>query len=155
MSDGASTGINAKRAIEIILGGKEAPTEEEQQSPEQMLDAIREATEQPSDYGAAALSYARVILEAYDAHPVLREQPMEAVYLYGADGHILWTDGHAVVLQPNLYDVLKQLHPDEECWQRKVMSSLSGFQAGWAHNTIRYVSGEPPKQNPALIDVAI
>ncbi len=151
MADGAHLGVGADRAIETILGGKESPSEEEQQTPEQTLDAIREALESPEDYGGCAISYARVLLEAYETHPILREQPAEAVYLTGQDGRLVSSGAGLVVLVPDIYDVLKQLHPDEDCWQRKVMSGLTGFMVGWANNAVRYALGDPPVPNPAMI----
>ena len=151
MSDGAHMGVSADRALETILGGKEQPAKEERQTPRQMLDAIREAPQKPLDYGSAALLYARVLLEAYEAYPELCDHPTESVYLRDASGQMVWAEGGgAVVLQPDIYAVLKQIHPDESCWQRKVMSGLTGFMIGWANNAVRYALGDPPKPNPAL-----
>ncbi len=152
MTDGAHLGVGADRAIETILGDKDSPSEEEQRTPEQMLDAIREALESPEDYGGCALSYARVLLEAYEAHPALRDHPTKTVYLEGQDGRAVFTDsGGLVRLIPDIYDVLESLHPDEDCWQRKVMSDLTGFMVGWANNAVRYALGDPPVPNPAMI----
>jgi hypothetical protein len=154
MGDGAHLGVNAERAIETILGGEPQPVAEEKQTPEQMLDAIRAASGTPSDYGGAATSYARVILEAYEKYPELRNVPLESVYLRGGDGMMVWTEGgSAVVLRPDIYSVLKQLHPDKDCWQRRVMSGLSGFMVGWANNAVRYALGDPPVANPALVEI--
>ncbi len=154
MSDGAHMGIGAKRAIETILSGKEQPTKEEQKTPEQMLDEIRSAEESPSDNGGAAMSYARVLLEAYETHPVLRDHPTETEYLAGADGQLVFVDGGLVKLRPDIYNVLEQLYPDEECWQRKVMLDLTCFMVGWANNAVRYALGDPPRPNPAIVEIS-
>jgi len=155
MSDGAHQGVDAERALGTILGGESQPTEakEGKTTPLGMLMQIRAASESPDNYGDAATSYARVILEAYEANPALRSVPLNTVYKKDADGKMIWENDHAVVLQHDIYDALKELHPDENCWQRKVMSSLSGFMVGWANNAVRYALGDPPVPNPARVTI--
>ena len=150
MSDGAHIGVGAERALGTILGGEDQPRDDEKQTPAQMLDAIREAYETPGDYGACALSYARVLLEVYEKYPTLREQPLNPVYLRDGSGQMV-LDG--IVLVPDIYAVLKQIHSDEQCWQRLVMSDLTGFMVGWANNAVRYALGDPPVPNPAIITI--
>lgn len=154
MSDGAHLGVTADRALETILGGKPSPNEDEQRTPEQMLDMIREAETEPKDYGACALAYARILLEAYETYPQLRDHPTETVYLTGGDGQLVFSpDGGLVALVPDIYEVLKRLHPDEDSWQRKIMSDLTGFMVGWAVNAVRYALGDPPRPNPAILTI--
>ena len=154
MSDGAHLGVKADRALGTILGGEDQPTEDEKQTPEQMLDEIRSASKAPNDYGECALAYARVLLEAYETHPALRDHPTESVYLNGQDGKAVFSpDGGLVRLVPDIYEVLKRLHPDEECWQQKVMNELTGFMVGWAVNAVRYALGDPPRPNPAMVEI--
>ena len=147
--DGADLGVGAERALKTVLGGEEQPTEEEKQTPEQMLASIRGAALIDLDYGTTALACARLILEAYERYPVLREEPTEAVYLQDAAGKMVWP---AVHLRPGLHSILKELFEDEQ--QRlDVLSDLTGFMWGWAVNAVRYAMGEPPVPNPAIVEI--
>ena len=153
MSDGAHHGINAERALGTILGGEPQPEESKKMSPEQMLDRIREQSFDNLDYSGAARAYARLILEAYEAHPALQDHPTKTVYLRGQDGTLVTNGpGRPVCLQPDLYDVLKSLHAGDTV-KLDLMSGLTGFMVGWAHNAVRYALGLPPVQNPALLTI--
>lgn len=154
MSDGAHQGVGAERALKTILGGEEQPSEEEQQTPAEMLDQIREASLTPGSYGDAALACARLILETYEKYPTLRDQPTEGVYLKGQDGMlVIAADKGLVPLVHSLHDILKRLH-DEDSPEREILSGLTGFMWGWAVNAVGYALGDPPKPNPAIAEIA-
>ena len=84
MSDGAHQGVGAERALGTILGGEDQPHEEEKKTPAQVLDSIREQSFEDLDYGGTANACARLILEAYETYPQLRDHPVKSVYLSGS-----------------------------------------------------------------------
>ena len=149
MSDGAHMGVGADRALGSILGGEEHPTEDERQTPEQMLDSIRDAKFTDLDYGTTSLACARLILEAFEKHPAIRDVPTEHEYLKDADGLMVWP---AVYLTADLHGVLNQLYAEDEM-RLGILDGLTGFMWGWAVNAVRYAMGDPPKPNPALMTI--
>lgn len=153
--DGAHLGVKADRALGTILGGEEQPTEEDRSTPAELLDEIREVNiAGPHDYGSAALAMAKILLEAFERYPALREHPTENIYLRSDDGNLVFNSkGGLVCLQHGLYDVLKDLHPDEDSPERRLMSDLTGFMWGWAVNAVGFALGDPPKPNPAILEV--
>ena len=154
-SDGADIGVGAERALGTILGGEDQPSEEERETREQMEGRIRNAPISADGYDGAATACARIILEAYEEYPVLRNHPTEGVYLTDQAGQMVWFEEHkkqAVVTIPGLVDVLKQLH-EQEPEKLAVFSDLTGFMWGWAVNAARHVLGLDPKPNPAILEI--
>ena len=151
-SDGASQGVMPERALGTILGDKDQPAEDEKVSPEEFEAKIRAASMEPDSYDGASLAIARVILEAVEKYPCLRDVPMESVYLTGKDGKVNY-DKPAVHICPGMYDVLKNIFPDEACPERKVMEGLTGFMWGWAYNASGRGLGLAEQPSPAIIEI--
>lgn len=127
MSDGAHIGVSAERALETILGGKESPGPEEQQTREQVLARVMGAPlpgePKPSGYGQAADSIAHAFIKVLEDDPGL---PLNDDALWAA---------------------VKKRWPDFSEWQ----GGPSGFQVGWALNCVRWLKQEPPTPNPAIL----
>ena len=150
--DGASLGVMPERALETVLGGADQPNEEEKLSPKEFEDQIREAPIEANSYNGAAAATARIIVEAIDKYPELRTVPMESVYLKDQTGHMIF-EPQAVKLVLGMYDVLKQLYPDEESPEGKVLSDLTGFMWGWAYNAAARILGLKDQPNPAIVEI--
>lgn len=148
-SDGTQQGIGAERALETILGGEDAPTEEEKTTPAQWLEILEAKDDSIDGYDAHAQVMAKYIIEAYRAHEGLHHAPNSTVYLHPID----WDN--PVVLMPDLTDVMKKVYPDESHPFRKALSGATGFSWGWAFNIARYALGLPPQQNPALMEIKV
>jgi hypothetical protein len=141
MSDGAHMGVKATRALGTILGGDDQPSEEERQSPQEVLARVLAAPlpgEGPPPYerdgaaeeayGMVADSIARCFLVLEGDDPGLLDRPETAAW-----------------------DALTDRWPDADEWFR----GATGFQVGFAFNTARYVTGRGPVGNPALVDVEV
>lgn len=150
--DGADMGVMADRALKTIFGA-EQPAQDEQLSPEEFERTIRESPMAASSYGGAASACARLILEALEKYPQLRDVPYEGRYLTEKDGNLVYSpDGGLVLIQAGLHDALKRLHPDGE--GATVLSGLTGFMWGWACNAVQNILGKPPVPNPAILDIS-
>jgi hypothetical protein len=152
MSDGASQGVTAKRALDTILGGAPTPGEEDQQTPEGVEARIRacptpEQTEfgRWEAYGDAADYAAHAFLLVADEDPGI----LTRGHCYPDDYEAEFLRGKARDLDSVLYEAAEQK------WGDEVIAGLglSGFQAGWAANTVRYIKGGPHGQNPAIVEV--
>lgn len=150
--DGADQGIMPERALKTVLGGEEQPTQDEKLNLEEFEDRVREAPIEGGSYDGSALACARMILEAVEKYPPLRQVPYESVYLRGGDGMMIMSpDGGAVVIQPGLHDVLKRLHPTGI--EAEILADLTGFMWGWACNAVQRILGKDPVPNPAIVDI--
>lgn len=58
---------------------------------------------------------------------------------------------YKVVLNVNLYDVVKQLHPEYQ----PLFDDLTGFMWGWAVNAARHILKLGAVPNPAIITVGV
>ena len=152
-SDGANQGVTAQRALDTILGGEAAPGEEDKQTPEEVEAHIRSAPtpeewagNPPQDYGERAdyAAYAFLLIADEDPGILTREER------YPDDEHEILR-GKVRDLDSVLYEAAKAR------WGDEVIRGLglSGFQAGWAANTVRYIKGEPHGPNPAIVEVSV
>lgn len=131
MNDGAHQGINAQRALDTILGGKESPTNREQENRASVRARIDACPwpcgiQKPTDYGNAADCIAKAFLS------ILADRPETP-----ATDAALWM-------------AAKDKWPEFDSW----LGGASGFMVGWAVNCARWLNGEPPTQNPALVEVS-
>jgi hypothetical protein len=145
MSDGAHQGIRAERALGTILGGQEAPADDEGMTPAQMRAHI---TAEPGEgYDGAAQGLAGYLLRAVEAHPEMRTLPIS--------GEWAWPnglEGGPVLATVGWSEFLKEHDPEG---YRAAMDRYgpTGFMWGWAANAVRYCLDLPPAPNPALIEV--
>lgn len=126
-TDGAAQGVTAERALETILGGAPAPTDDECLKVSEMAALIESRTVADCNtYGGTAEYAAKLALAA------LRR---------GADPAMV-----------DLYRVCKDYAaggPDYvQC-----LGELTGFQWGWAENAARRIHGLGEVPNPAIIVV--
>lgn len=152
--DGAGAGITANRALGTILGGASPPEEKDRATPEQVEERIRAtplpqqwAGQPPQDYGACAdyIAHAFLVLADEDPGILTREElydfPDLDHYFHGLHGKRRGQDSV-------LYDAAKQK------WGAPISDlGITGFQAGWALNTVRYVKGKPTGGNPAIVEM--
>jgi len=157
MGDGAQANIDAGTAMRAIIGGGDIPDE----LPTDMTfaETIR-AAELPEEwvsggdgYAAYANYAALIVLRIYEKYPMTQGLSDEPEYLRDGDGTIDWT--RPIALNVTLYNVVKQLHTDENGPARRCLSALSGFQWGWAVNAARKIVGLGPVPNPALLTISI
>jgi hypothetical protein len=135
------------------LGGKGQPGDDEKLRREELLDRVREASLRPDSYDGTSLACARLILEAMERYPVLLAVPHEASCLRDGSGEIVFAPGGGMIpLTRDLYDVLKQLHP-EGTDGGAVLQDLTGFMWGWAYNAVQYILGGPSASNPAILEI--
>ncbi len=156
--DGASLGIMPERALGTIFRGDDQPTEDEKLSPEEFETKIRVAPIESRSYDGASLAMARIIVDAVEKYPCLRGVPMESVYLRDKDEKMVWFEDRespSVHIRAGMYDVLKDIFPDEACPERKVMQGLSGFMWGWAYNAAAQVLKLEAQPNPAIMEITI
>lgn len=153
-SDGAQLGVGAERALKTIIGGESTPNLEERETIEEMEKRIRSAPiDANMSYDGCATACARIILEAFDHYPNLRDLPSETPYLCDSNGKAVFIDGNMIATGRSLYDVLKKLYPDETSAQQQIFSELTGFQWGWAANAARRCKGLGEVSNPAIIEI--
>ncbi len=145
MTDGAHLNIGAESAMKTILGSKD---EEEPLSAEAFEKKIREATildGDDFDYDAASAFTARLVLEAYERYPMLRDHSDNTEYLTGKDGKIDWNN--PIPTNRTLYEIIKRIYPEH----LSVFRDLTGFMWGWAVNAARNILDLGPLPNPALM----
>ena len=147
-----------ERALGTILGGEDPPSEDEGVSKQALREKIMEASFESEgfSYDDCSLAMARIIVEAIEKYPCLRDVPMEPTYLTDTDGKMVWfedRDSPAVYIRQGMFEVLKFLHPDEESPERKVMDEMTGFMWGWAYNAAASVCLMEPQPNPAIVEI--
>lgn len=148
MSDGAHAGISADRALDTILGGAPAPTEDEGQTAEEMRAEIMALTEDPHTYGGTANWTAKLILEWLLADPRRAQFPIENVYEHDDAGNLVFNaEGGLNLIEHGWYDRMKDDGID------LADLGLSGFMWGWAVNAARRCLELPPVANPAIINI--
>jgi hypothetical protein len=143
MSDGAHLGITADRALNTILGGDPPPSEEETQTPSQVRERVMKA---PKMMEGKAV-YKRFGKEAYciavdclaRAFLEIAEQDPSVLHEGGSDP----TDP--------LWDEFTKRYPEGNDW----LGGVTGFQVGFAMNTVRYILSVPRGGNPALITINV
>ena len=99
-------------------------------------------------YNASANACARLVLEAYEKYPNLKDVAMESRYLEFANGKADFDNFFPIDM--TLYDVIKRLYPEDSQEYKNILSGLSDFQWGWAINAARHILNYGPVVNPAL-----
>lgn len=163
MTDGAHMGIRAKRALETILGGKEQPSEEERETPEEVRARIEAIPlfegEKPWDmtadgdeaYSMATDALAHAFLVLIEEDPTLLEpQPYPETY---PDGEPMpeWTKGKSRDISDVLWDAMEERWPHADEW----IGGASGFMVGFAANTAMYVTQSGYAPNPAIMTIEV
>lgn len=175
-NDGTSMGINAERALETILGGKESPDEDEQQSRDQVRQRIGQAPrlaeihrqvenrfdggeqvdvevlyyqgkELNLGYGECADVAARAVLDFIETHPEHESAPMDNEYDRDALRKVERVEDMPPPTRIGMYDVMKQNGYDLG------LLGLTGFMWGFAYNTARWLRFEEGEGNPAILEV--
>jgi hypothetical protein len=162
MSDGAHLGVDANRALKTILGPEPSPAEDEQQTPEQVRARI-ESAPLPGDglpiwdrveagqldkdiaYGVAADSIAHMFLVLAEEQPGLLNE--QRFYPDDCDAEVL--RGKPMSAETAIWEALKERWPDGDDW----IGGASGFMVGFAFNAVRYVLGEGPVRNSAIVEI--
>lgn len=136
MTDGSNLGIDARRALDTILGGgAPSPGPEEQKSKEEVLAIVTEAYENPNVWANTKFSYAGVtnamtgaLLAMYEAQPETKdlEDPWKAL--------------------------MEFVTPE---FSNKTLDQCSGFMWGFAVNQARWLSDLPIGGNPAILTADI
>jgi hypothetical protein len=136
--DGADLGLNAAEALEVVVGGAEAPPGRSTQE----MAAIIRATDHPVGYEGTANYCAKLILQWLEADPTRAQGPVENVYREGPDGQKIYKPPYAEV---GWYEKMKQdgIPLDQ--------LDLTGFMWGWAVNAARCIVELPPVPNPAIV----
>lgn len=156
MGDGSNLGIDAERALDTILGGKEQPTTEERQTKEQVRERIAKAYadcdsgEWPG-YGEAADITAGAVLAFLEAHPEAKEWPIEQEY--ERDPETGRYKDPMTPIGPNLFRMVRDWN--SRAAAEEIMGGITGFQWGWAANTARWCFDLPEQPNPAIMTVNV
>lgn len=166
MSDGASIGVRAGRALGTILGGKEPPpmpnTVEERQAALQDLEKLIRTRPLPGDglpvwkrdpkavgddaYSFAAECVAHCFLVLADDDPKI----LDTDTVYGPDNtdhKEMW--GRLAGKDRASWEALKAKWPGADDW----FGGTTGFMVGWAFNAARSIKGYGPVGNPAIITI--
>lgn len=151
MPDLAHQNVDAATAMKLNVGGGEVP---EGASDSEFEERIRGASlaitadGSGEGYSSFADATARVILEAYEEYPQLRDLSGEPDYLKGKNGRVDWSN--PIALNVTLGNVIDKLHPKGSQVHDQILAELTGFQWGWAVNAARKILGLGPVPNPAL-----
>ena len=148
--DGADLGVGVERALGTVLGGKPQPSEEEKETVEQMRERILAAPIECASYDGTATACARLILQAWEKYPNVRDVPSENEYLRGTDGKAVLDPW--VSTTKDLHSVLNGIYEKDEAATR-VLGGLTGFMWGWAVNAARRCEGLGPVRNPAIVEL--
>lgn len=164
--DGAFQGMSAESALHAVLGGPEPddppPVTREERRAEIEATVFAGHGDGPSayNYDTSAKAGAKIILQVIEAHPDIlwAEIPTEARYEYlDEDGTIMEGDdrfskGRFTMAQEGWHETMKPLLTAEQSaeWEKL---GLTGFQWGWAVNTVRMILGMSPVGNPAIITI--
>lgn len=136
MSDGATQGITAHRALQTILGGEPAPDAAEEQTPEQVRARLMAAT--ADSYGGAADCIARAMLRVLESDESARDLP---------------ESGFVAVGEPYVESLWDRARAAAEPNEVAAFDGATGFMAGFAYNQARWILGRPPQPNPAIITI--
>lgn len=160
MTDGAHMGIDAKRALDTIIGGEGQPTEEERSTPESVRARIEAVPlfegPKPWDVGGGddsynlatdAIAHAFLVLLEED-RSLLEPQPYPETYDDG-DPMPEWTRGKNRDLSDVLWEAMKERWPNADEW----VGGATGFMVGFATNTALYVLDAGYASNPAIMEL--
>lgn len=170
-NDGATQGITAERALATILGGVPTPTEDEEQTKEQVRARIE--TADATSYNGCADCITHAMLRVLEDRPETRDYPLELprAYVTPESGETIGIeDGIRIVREGtyektdwksepemvyvehtnSLWDAAKEVASPGE---KKAMENATGFMAGFAYNQARWLLDLPPAPNPALLEI--
>jgi len=166
MSDGATKGITAIRALKTIIGGDEQPTDEETATREQTRERVMatplftgsplwdtvsaKTTQEEKDdlYGVAADTICHAFVTILEEQPDLLDP--ENRPKVSDEYEIEDMRGQPIDLDTVLWDELKKRWPHADEW----IGGASGFQVGFACNqAVWIVAGFVRSSNPAIIEI--
>jgi hypothetical protein len=166
MSDGSSLGIGPDRALRTILGGEQSPTEAERFTPEQVRAMVAAAT--PETYDGATMCMTRAVLRLFAEREETQVWPTAPDYAWtlpdgttvsNEDAHArgYFYEGPATTAAdgaewkahgPDLYAAAKAVAVGLE---RAAFEGATGFMWGFAVNQARWLMGQHPGANPAIV----
>ena len=114
-----------------------------------LLDEIH--SDNPDDYGDAAMRCARFILTTLRAHSDIQQAPVEDEYDFSAISASGEIPERGIPLTVKGWPSLLR-EADPQGYEAAV-DGITGFMWGWSCNAARYVLGEPPAPNPALVTI--
>lgn len=152
--------------MHMAIGGPDPEGEPEPVTREQRRAEIEAISFAGHDGGPSAYNYdtsakaaAKIILQTVEGHPEIDWQaiPTEGKYEYlDENGVVLKGDdysrGRFTMVAPGWSDTMKPLMTPEQTAEWDSLG-LTGFQWGWAVNTVRWILDMPPVGNPAIIDI--
>lgn len=155
--DGADMGVGAEAGMRAALGSDEPVVE---RTPEEFRAYIE--AHQGGGYEGCANRAALAILQLFETVPGSSTWPgeTETEFYLRSTGEVIPTaegwrrynepDVDHRKVGPDLYASVKEGRSDlyDDVW-----SQLTGFQWGWAVNAAKYMVGEPPIPNPAIVEV--
>lgn len=165
-NDGAFYGMDAESAMHAVIGGsgeEEPPlATREQRRAEIEATTFAGHTGGPSayTYDTSAKAAAKIILQTIEANPdvLWAEIPTEAEYEYLDENGAVIEDreerfkGTFTMAREGWMEVMKPLMSAENTAEWETLG-LTGFQWGWAVNTVRWILDMPPVGNPAIITI--
>jgi hypothetical protein len=140
MGDGTNLGIDAERALKTILGGEPSPGEAEQQTPEQVRARVEAA--KPTSYSGATDCLTRAVLRLFAER--------EDTQVWPTDPGYDTIDGKFQAVGPNLFDAAKGVATPDEA---EAFDGCTGFMWGFAVNQARWILGQHPGANPAIVEL--
>lgn len=145
--DGSELGVTAERALKTILGGDPSPTEEEEQAPEQVAERVKAAT--ADSYAGATDCLTRAMLRLFEQREETRVWPSERVTAESVYDPETNTFSN---LAPDLYAAAKEVATPEEL---DAFEGCTGFMWGFAVNQARWLTGQHPGSNPAIVTINV
>lgn len=134
-SDGATQGIKPTDALKVILGGQDE-ADQPHMTPEQVRDMVMATNLSDINYSSddgydmCCRWVARQIVEYEQKHP------------------------GALALEDDIYKLIKaDMKEGGPEWE--MLTSITGFQWGWALNTARMLNELDPVPNPAIVTVNV
>lgn len=168
--DGADLGITAEDGMKAAMGADQE--EMPRRTPAELRAEIE--ADQEYTYSGVANTVALALIQLFEQRPELATWPAEiegawfwtedAPELDGVAGEQFpksWGKDHPDQEMPlnllefkpvddrDLYGVLKEARPDLAA----TFSDITGFQWGWAVNAAKYIVGQPPVPNPAIVTI--
>jgi hypothetical protein len=138
--DGTELGITADRALATILGGEPSPDVEEQQTPGQVRERIEAAV--PGSYGGATDCLTRAVLRLFTRREETQVWPTDSTYDT--------VDGKFQSVGPDLFSAARAVASPQEL---EAFDGCTGFMWGFAVNQARWLLGQHPGANPAILTI--
>lgn len=164
-NDGAFQGMSAQSAMHAVLGGPgpddPPPVTREERRAEILATRFAGHSGAPSayNYDTSAKAAAKIILQTIEANPDVTwaEIPTEPEYEYlDENGAVMEGEGRFkgtfTMAREGWMEVMKPLMSEENTAEWETLG-LTGFQWGWAVNTVRWILDMPPVGNPAIVTI--